>query len=210
MNIKRNVLYLSVALSLLSLLWGCGGKGEKQAEQLPVQCRVESAPDLAALHAGFMTPPEEARPWVYWFIMDGNFSKEGITADLEAMKRVGIGGAIFLEVNVGIPKGNVDFMTPQWIENFRFATQEAERLGIQLTLISGPGWTGSGGPWVKPEDAMHFIVTDTISVTGGTKVSVVLPRPHPKEPYFGIRNLTEEMQKQRDDYYVDLFALGLG
>lgn len=52
----------------------------------------------------FQTPPDQARPWVYWMFMDGNLTREGMTADLEAMKRAGIGGAIILEVNIGIPR----------------------------------------------------------------------------------------------------------
>ena len=51
---------------------------------------------------GFMNPPETARPWVYWFFMDGNLSREGMTADLEAMKAAGIGGVIIMEVDVSI------------------------------------------------------------------------------------------------------------
>ena len=58
----------------------------------------------------FRDPPDADRPWVYWVWMDGNLSREGITADLEAMKRVGIGGVIIMEVNQGIPRGPVDFM----------------------------------------------------------------------------------------------------
>src|ERR1035438_4137364 len=71
---------------------------------------------LATLaHAGdiesdFLNPPDSARPWVYWMFMDGNLSREGMTADLEAMKRVGIGGVIFMETNIGIPRGPIDFM----------------------------------------------------------------------------------------------------
>ena len=63
------------------------------------------------LRQGFMHPPDEARPWVYWVWMDGNLSREGITADLEAMKRAGIGGMIIMEVNVGIPQGPTKFMS---------------------------------------------------------------------------------------------------
>jgi hypothetical protein len=37
-------------------------------------------------------PPESAKPWVYWFWMNGNISKEGITADLEALAENGFGG----------------------------------------------------------------------------------------------------------------------
>lgn len=66
---------------------------------------IVRADDLAE---GFTHPPDSARPWVYWFIMDGNLSGEGITADLEAMKAAGIGGVIIMEVNVGIPRGPVE------------------------------------------------------------------------------------------------------
>ena len=59
------------------------------------------------LAAAFLTPPDSARPWVYWFFMDGNLSREGMTADLEAMQRAGIGGVIIMEVDVGIPRGPV-------------------------------------------------------------------------------------------------------
>jgi len=37
------------------------------------------------LAAEFAAPPDAARPWVYWMWMDGNLTREGITADLEAM-----------------------------------------------------------------------------------------------------------------------------
>src|SRR5690242_17013001 len=45
------------------------------------------------LTEGFSQPPDSARPWVFWFWLNGNITREGITADLEAMQRVGIGGA---------------------------------------------------------------------------------------------------------------------
>ena len=65
---------------------------------------VSPTPSLAveSLQSEFVTPPAAARPWVYWYFMDGNLSREGITADLEAMKKAGIGGAIFLEVNLSL------------------------------------------------------------------------------------------------------------
>ena len=64
------------------------------------------------LESGFQNPPPETRPWVYWYFMDGNLSREGITADLEAMRASGIGGAIFLEVDLGLPRGPIKFMSP--------------------------------------------------------------------------------------------------
>ena len=70
---------------------------------------VDAADPLAE---GFAHPPASAKPWVYWYFMDGNLTREGMTADLEAMKKAGIGGAIFLEVNLGIPRGSGGFHEP--------------------------------------------------------------------------------------------------
>ena len=125
-------------------------------------CSAPAKPDT--LKAEFVSPPDAARPWVYWFVMDGNLSREGITADFEALKRAGIGGVIIMEVDVGIPRGPVKFMSPEWRALFKHAVAEAERLGLQITLNAGPGWTGSGGPWVKPEQSMQHLVASAVEV----------------------------------------------
>jgi hypothetical protein len=130
-----------------------------------------------SLAARFLHPPEEAKPWVYWFVMDGNLRREGITADLEAMKRVGIGGLLFMEVDVGIPKGPTKFMSPPWRELFKHANQEAARLGLQITMPASPGWTGSGGPWVKPEQSMQKLVSSETELTGPRRFQAALPQP---------------------------------
>ena len=61
----------------------------------------------------FENPPDSARPGVYWYFMDGNLNREEMTADLESMKEAGIGNLVFLEVNVGVTRGPVDFMSEQ-------------------------------------------------------------------------------------------------
>jgi hypothetical protein len=53
----------------------------------------ETAPptdSLILLKKEFLNPPNTARPWVYWFWINNCVTCKGITADLEAMKRVGI------------------------------------------------------------------------------------------------------------------------
>jgi hypothetical protein len=125
----------------------------------------------------FTHPPDSARPWVYWFVMDGNLNREGITADFEALKRVGIGGVLFMEVDVGIPKGPVKFMSPPWRELFKHANAEAARLGLVMTMPASPGWTGSGGPWVKPEESMQKLVSSEIQLAGPRRFEGVLPQP---------------------------------
>jgi len=149
----------------------------------------------ASLENEFRNPPDSARPGVYWYFMDGNLSREGMTADLESMKDVGLGNLVFLEVNVGVPRGPVDFMSEQWQGLFAHAVREAERLGIDITLGSGPGWTGSGGPWVKPEQAMQFLLSSTTEAKGPSKFDAVLPVPEQRTTPWG---------KMRTDFYEDV------
>ncbi len=54
------------------------------------------------LEQGFVTPPDSVKPWVYWYWISDNISKEGITKDLEAMARIGIGEALI--GNIGLPE----------------------------------------------------------------------------------------------------------
>jgi len=155
----------------------------------------------------FNQPPPSARPWVYWYFMDGNLTHDGMMADLQSMKKAGIGGAIFLEVNLGIPRGPVDFMSPEWQDLFADAVHEADRLGIQIALASGPGWCGTGGPWIKPDLAMQDLVASETNVVGPATFSAVLPRPLPRDPYFGEQTLTPELKEQWENYYRDVAVL---
>jgi len=77
------------------------------------------------LENNFAAPPDSARAHTWWHWMNGNVSREGITADLEAMKRVGLGGAQIFNVSEGIPDGPAPFMSPQWLELFKHAASEA-------------------------------------------------------------------------------------
>lgn len=155
----------------------------------------------------FVTPPDSAKPWVYWYFMDGNLDRAGMTADLEAMKQAGIGGAIFLEVNIGVPRGPVDFMSPEWQNLVAHAVHEAERLNIQIALGSGPGWCGTGGPWIKPELAMQHLVASVTNVVGPATFSAALPQPRPREPFFGEGTLTPTLKTEWQDFYRDTAVL---
>ncbi|HEY1790248.1 MAG TPA: glycosyl hydrolase [Verrucomicrobiae bacterium] len=155
----------------------------------------------------FAQPPPSARPWVYWYFMDGNLTHDGMLADLQSMKKAGIGGAIFLEVNIGIPRGPVDFMSLKWQDLFAEADHEADALGIQIALAAGPGWTGTGGPWIKPELAMQDLVAGQTNVSGPARFSATLPRGLPPLPYFGQGTLTPELKKLWENYYRDAAVL---
>lgn len=179
------------------------------AAMICLSCTRESGPEpsIKELADNFATPPDNARPGVYWYFMDGNFSKEGITKDLEAMRDNGIGYVVFLEVNVGVPRGKVDFMSGEWLDIFGHIIRECKRTGIKMVLGIGPGWTGSGGPWVKGEDSMQHLVASSIEVAGCGRVKAKLEIPEPNPPYFGEGSFTPEMKEDWQDFYQDVCVL---
>jgi hypothetical protein len=166
-----------------------------------------NAQQISVLKKNFLHPPDSAKPGVYWYFMDGNMSAKSITEDLVAMKKAGIGNLIFLEVNVGIPRGPVDFLSNEWQDMFAHAVREAKRLGIEITLGIGPGWTGSGGPWVPAAQSMQHLVSSTTTITGGSQQVIKLAVPAPRSPYFGEGAFTPELKKEWNDFYEDVSVL---
>src|ERR1019366_1430679 len=114
---------------------------------------------------------------------DGNITREGITADLEAMRQVGIGGVLIMEVDQGAPKGPARFPSPQWRELFKFMVSEANRLGLEVNMNNDAGGCGSGGPWITPALAMQKVVWTTTDVEGPRRIEQVLPEPQKLADY---------------------------
>ena len=116
--------------------------------------------------------------------MNGNVTKEGITADLESMQRVGIGGFQVFNPLEGIPEGPVPYMSPQWLDMMRFAASEADRLGLEMCFHNCAGWSSSGGPWIKPSQAMQTVVISETQAKGPAKFDAVLPQPRTDHGYY--------------------------
>ena len=142
---------------------------------------TSNAADLAA---DFTRPPDAARPWVYWFWLNGNITSNGITADLEAMKRAGIGGGLIMEVDQGAPVGPMDFMGTPWRELFKHVHAEANRLGLEINMNDDAGWNGSGGPWIKPEQSMQEVTWTETNVAGPLHFEGKLTQPKATAKYY--------------------------
>ncbi len=128
----------------------------------------------------FGQPAASARPRVWWHWIDGNVTRQGISRDLEWMKRVGIGGFQLFDVGRGYPalvEHPVRFMSPDWLDDVRFAAAEADRLGLEMTIASAGGWSETGGPWVRPEQAMKKLVWSETHLHGGEPFHGTLAQP---------------------------------
>jgi len=202
--VRSNIILLSVLFVAQFALAESSKKNGAESGEL-VFNRRENSLEHPILAKRFQNPPDSARPGVYWYFMDGNLNREEMTADLEAMKQAGIGNLVFLEVNVGVPRGPVDFMSEPWQDLFVHAVRQAERLGIEITLGSGPGWAGSGGPWVRPEQSMQHLVAGSVEVKGPVHFNERLPIPEPRSPYFPT--VTKELQEKRQAHFEDVAVL---
>lgn len=144
------------------------------APKLPI---FASRTDTTQWAAEFGHPPASAYPWVYAFWMEGNITREGITADLEGMQRAGIRGMEFMCGDLGNPRGPIQFMSEAWCGLFHHMLKESDRLGLQIDINVAPGWSGSGGAWITPEMASQQIIGSETVLDGPSHYEGVLPAP---------------------------------
>ncbi len=133
---------------------------------------------------------DSAKPWVFWYWVQAGVSKRGITADLEAMKANGIGGAYLMTIKGGsssnppLYEKPIEQLSPEWWEMVKFAFNEAKRLNLKLGMHISDGFALAGGPWISPELSMQKIVSSKINIDGSKKGKIQLPQPETKEGYY--------------------------
>jgi alpha-L-rhamnosidase/Glycosyl hydrolases family 2, sugar binding domain len=133
-----------------------------------------------SLRQNFQTPPDSAKPRVWWHWMNGNITKEGIKLDLEWMHRVGIGGFQNFDAALNTPQvveKRLVYMTPEWKDAFLYTTKLADQFGLEEAIAGSPGWSESGAPWVKPNQGMKKIVWTETRVQGGKPFHGTLAKP---------------------------------
>jgi len=138
------------------------------------------AQSTSDLYQSFQNPPKEARPRVWWHWMNGNITKDGIYKDLTWMKRSGVVGFHNFDAGLSTPQivqKRVVYMSPEWKDAFAYTVKLADSLDMEMTIASSPGWSETGGPWVKQEDGMKKLVWRHLDVVGDKEVKVALPQP---------------------------------
>lgn len=140
------------------------------------------------LKQDFQSPPQDANPWVFWYWMEGAVSREGVHADLVAMKEAGIGGAYLMPIKGAtnppwIEKPVVQ-LTPEWWKMVLYAMDQADSLGLQLAMHVSDGFALAGGPWITPELSMQKVVWSSVQVDGNRRFNGLLPQPPANEGYY--------------------------
>ncbi|MDO5571212.1 MAG: glycosyl hydrolase [Bacteroidales bacterium] len=163
---KKNLSLLSISLALtaFSFFSSCSKDGE--------------------MEKGFKNPPKSIQTSVYWYWVSDNISEEGVIKDLKSMKEAGINRAFIGNIGLGdneVAYGDVKFGSEEWWKILHTAMKTATDLDIELGVFNSPGWSQSGGPWIKPEQAMRYLASTSTEVDGGKEVNITLSKP---EGYF--------------------------
>ncbi|MGH9342923.1 MAG: glycosyl hydrolase [Terriglobia bacterium] len=134
---------------------------------------------VGTFEENFVSPPNSARMWTWWFWLSDRVDTKSITADLEAMKEQGIGGATVYSLSgpgVDTRLRGPAYMSPAWCELFLHTVGEARRLGLGVKTMLCSGWN-AGGPWITPDLACKQHTYSELSLTGPQHFKGDLPHP---------------------------------
>ena len=156
---------ITVRLLLIMMLFNCTPSKETQVS------------NFQHIKSDFTTPTDQNTLWCYWYWIGDDISKDGITKDLLAMKEAGIGGALIGNINPDEKDGKVPMLSEEWWSHMVHAINEGKRIGVDIGVFNCPGWSQSGGPWIKADKAMRYITYSEVKIDGGKKVALQLTKP---------------------------------
>lgn len=160
-------------------------------------CCIQAQAQTALSEKTFQQPPRQYGIRCWWWWLNGNVTKDAITRDLEEMKAKGFSGACIFDAGGQNQRGNGDvpegplWGSEAWRALYLHAINEADRLGLVMSLSIQSGWN-LGGPDITPEEAAKQIVFSEITLQGGKSVHQLLPQP-----------------KAHDDFYRDIVVLAI-
>lgn len=154
---------LAVCLSLVALgCSSCFGRKDSLAKE-----------SVEMIREGFQKVPDSVRLAVYWYWMSDNISVRGVEEDLLSMKEAGITRAFIGNIGEqGVPYGKVRMFSDEWWEVLHAALKKASELDIEIGIFNSPGWSQSGGPWIKPCESMRYLVSADTMVYGGRHLRI--------------------------------------
>jgi len=142
--------------------------------------------DFEDIEKGFITPPDSVRISTFYHMLNNHVSKEGVVKDFHAMKEAGI-TRVMIGSNIrnrtswsrdttGQYFGTVKVFSDEWWDALHAALKTAAELDMEVGLFNCPGWSQSGGPWVKPEQAMRYLDASEVRVKGPVRISRLLAK----------------------------------
>lgn len=145
--------------------------------------QIQKVENLSDVAYGFEHPQDSTRTKVWWFHGETETTKEGISADLTAFKKAGVGGVIYYDQSHGKAENALEGFSPEWMKMLRFAAEEAKRIGLSFEIHLSNGYV-AGGPWITNETSMKRLVATETYIKGGNHFSQKLEEPKNKFNFF--------------------------
>jgi hypothetical protein len=127
------------------------------------------------------------KPWTFWYWMYGAVSEQGIKADLQAMKDVGLGGCYLMPIRGAAERpeyeGKADALSESFWRMVDCALTQADSLGLGMGIHVCDGFALAGGPWISPDESMQKVVFCDTVVSGGHHL-FQMPKPQHYENYY--------------------------
>ena len=148
-----------------------------------------AAPAMSTLEQSFHAPPLAERPWVYYWWLRGNVTRESIHRDLEQMKEKGIGGFLlcdsrgYADYHLAPPPAKMEFLSPEWRQLVKFTMTEANRLGLQMSMNISTSGGSLKGPWDNGANAPKKLIWSAATAPGPGHFEAHLAKPD-DQPYF--------------------------
>jgi hypothetical protein len=131
---------------------------------------------LAKLQADWEKPPRSCRTHTRWWWPGNALTKADITWQLEQMAAQGYGGVEIMNTWKMYERGNIDYLSPEFVALVQHAVAEAKRLDLEVAITFSPGWS-FGGPWVPREDQSKVLCVGFKDLAGGMPFRGALPQP---------------------------------
>jgi hypothetical protein len=155
----------AVILVLFAVAYGCSRNSSKNIS-------------FETIESGFKNIPDTVKTSVYWYWLSDNISQEGVIKDLQAMKKAGINRAFIGNIGLNnIPYGKVKIFSDEWWKVLHSALKTATELDIEIGIFNSPGWSQSGGPWIKPAQSMRYLNSSELQIKGPQQLSMILTSP---------------------------------
>ncbi len=198
------LLYLGITLAII--LSACQDNSEKE--------EIKEKFDSTISENDFQSVPDSVKPWVYYWWLKGNVTKELISRDLEEMQKKGIGGFLLFDSRryhddydgrtgqIPVPLNiKYEFMSPEWREMVKYTMQEANRLGLKMSINIADTGGSLRGPWDMKEDGAKQLIWTVSEVSGPSKIETQLEKPSDKK-YFQDVALMAVRVKSKDNSSV--------
>lgn len=163
---------MSLCVVFTMLLFGC--------RDMKIKTNKDSLSDAVAC---FSDIQDSTRTKTWWFHGETETTKEGITADLEAFKEAGLGGVVYYDQSHGKADHAFDGFSEDWWKMFRFAAEEAKRVGLSFEVHISNGYV-AGGPWITYEQSMKRLIATEQVLEGGSYFEGELKAPSNKYSFY--------------------------